>query len=167
MSGVLDSWFTVRRSFLSRVGRREDVGTWSDLLEALVAHRDDALHLAALRLPMLDGWEDGRVWATWPVERDFLTPAVGSLFGGYVAALADHLLACAAFTVLEDDETFTTSEMHVHFLRSVRDGVLEIEATVVSRSRLSAYCEVTMVDLAGKLVARAGATQVIRPPTGR
>ncbi len=139
------------------------MGAWADILEALVAHRDDAPHLAALRLPMLAGWEAGRVWTTWPVERDFLTPAVGSLFGGYVAALADHLLACAVFTVLEDDETFATSEVHVHFLRSVQDGALEIEARVVARSRRSAYCEVTMVDLAGRLVARAGATQVIRP----
>lgn len=138
------------------------MGTWSGILEALAAHRDDAPHLAALRLPMLDGWEAGRVWTTWPVERDFLTPVVGSLFGGYLAALADHLLACAVFTVLGDDETFTTSEVHVHFLRSVRDGALKIEARVVARSRRSAYCEVAMVDLAGSLVARAGATQVIR-----
>lgn len=142
------------------------MGVWSERLDALVARTDDAPHLAALRLPMLDRWEQGRVWATWPVEDDFLTPQVASVFGGYIAGLADHLLACAVFTVLEEDESFATSELHVHFLRPVRDGRLAIEASVVSRGRRSAYCEVTIADAAGRLVARAGATQMIHanPP---
>ena len=72
-------------------------------------------------------------------------------------------LVGAVLTVLGDDETFATSEVHVHFLRSVREGALRIEARVVARSRRSAHTEVTMVDLAGTLVARAGATQAIRP----
>jgi uncharacterized protein (TIGR00369 family) len=93
-----------------------------------------------------------------------LTPVVASLFGGYIAALADHLLACAVFTILADDESFATSELHVHFFRPVREGVLEIEARVVTRSKRSAYCEATTVDEVGDLIARAGATQAIRPP---
>lgn len=140
------------------------MGIWYDILERSAAGSDDAPHVAALRLPTIDRWERGQVWATWPVERDFLTPAVGSLFGGYVAALADHLLALAVFTVLDDDESFSTSEIHVHFLRPVREGTLEIQARVVSRSKRSAYCEVSMLDSDGRLVARAGGTQVIRAP---
>ena len=138
------------------------MGVWSDILDASVERTDDAPHLTALRLPMLDGWDRGRVWARWPVERDLLTPRGASLFGGYIAALADHLLACAVFTVLADRESPATSELHVHFLRPVREGTLEIEARVVSRGRLSAYCEATIADAAGKLEARAGATQIIR-----
>lgn len=112
-------------------------------------------------MPMLDGWEKGRVWARWPVEQEFLTPVGPSLFGGYVAALADHLLACAAFTVLSDQEACVTCELHVHFLRPVRGGSLDIEARVVSRSRQIAYCEATIADGAGRLMARAGATQMV------
>lgn len=134
---------------------------WSEVLDASVAREDDAPHLAALRLPMLDGWEPGRVWARWSVERDFLTPVGPSLFGGYVAALADHLLACAAFTVLADHETCATCELHVHFLRPVQGGRLDIEARVVSRSRRTAYCEATIADGNGRLMARAGATQMV------
>jgi uncharacterized protein (TIGR00369 family) len=138
---------------------------WSDLLDASVAGADDARHMTALRLPTLDGWERGRAWATWPVERDFLTPAVATLFGGYIAALADHLLACAVFTVLADDESFATGELHVHFFRPVREGILRIEARVVTRGRHSAYCEAVFTDVSGRLVARAGATQMIRRRT--
>jgi len=137
------------------------VKSWSAVLDASVAREDDAPHLAALRLPMLDGWERGRVWASWPVEQEFLTPVGPSLFGGYVAALADHLLACAAFTVLADHEVCATSELHVHFLRPVRGGSLDIEARVVSRSTRIAYCEATIAAETGRLMARAGATQMV------
>ncbi len=117
--------------------------------------------MAALRLPMLDGWERGRVWAKWPVEGEFLIPVVASVFGGYIAALADHLLALAAFTVLADEESFVTAELHVHFFRPVQEGILEIEARVVRRGKRSMYCEVTIGDSGGKLIARAGATQMV------
>lgn len=135
---------------------------WSEILDASVAGRDDARHLEVLRLPTLEGWEPGRVWAKCRVESDLLTPVVESLFGGYIAALADHVLACAVFTVLKDDEAFATSELHVHFFRPAREGVLEIEARVVTRGRRSAYCDSTIVDDEGRLIARAGATQWIR-----
>ncbi len=140
------------------------MGAWSDILDASVARTDDAPHLAALRLPMLDGWERGRVWAKWPVEGEFLIPVVASVFGGYIAALADHLLALAAFTVLADEESFVTAELHVHFFRPVQEGILEIEARVVRRGKRSIYCEVTIGDSGGKLIARAGATQMVRQP---
>lgn len=134
--------------------------TWSSILDASVAGRDDAKHLEALRLPTLDGWEPGRVWATTTIAPDLLTPVVGSLFGGHIAALADHLLANAVFTVLEDSEAFATAELQVHFFRPVRDGPLQIEARVVTRGRRSAYCEASF-HAGGRLVARAGATQSI------
>jgi uncharacterized protein (TIGR00369 family) len=138
------------------------MGIWSDILDASVAGSDDARHIAALRLPTLDGWEQGRAWATWPVEGDFLTPVVSALFGGYIASLADHLLACAVFTVLAEDESFATGELHVHFFRPVREGILRIEASVLTRGKHSAYCEAEITDASGRLVARAGATQMIR-----
>ena len=138
------------------------MSTWSDMLDASVAGRDDARHVAALRLPTLEGWERGRVWARWKIEDDFVIPLAAALFGGYIAALADHLLACAVFTVLEENESFYTAELHTHFFRPVSEGVLEIEARVVTRGTRSAYCEARLTDSAGKLVARAGATQMIR-----
>src|SRR5262245_2993019 len=138
------------------------MSTWSDILDASVAGREDARHIATLRLPTLEGWERGRVWARWEVEDDFLIPLAGTLFGGYIAALADHLLACAVFTVLEENESFSTAELQTHFFRPIREGVLEIEARVVTRGTRSAYCEARLTDSGGKLVARAGATQMIR-----
>jgi acyl-coenzyme A thioesterase PaaI-like protein len=66
---------------------------WSRILDDSVAGCDEARHLHALRLPMLAGWAPGRVWARWPVATDLLTPIGEALFGGYVAALTDHMMA--------------------------------------------------------------------------
>lgn len=137
------------------------MGRWSGILDASLAGRDEARHLRILRLPTLDGWERGRVWTSCRVEADLLTPVAESLFGGYIAALADHILANAVFTVLEETEAFATAELHVHFLRPARRGALEVEARVVTRGRRSAYCEATIHGEGDKLIARAGATQAI------
>ena len=107
-------------------------------------------------------WEPGRAWARWTVERDLLTPATGVLFGGYLGALADHLLALAAMTTLADDESFATTHFGVHLLRPVVEGVLSVDARVVTRSRRVAYCEASMEDRSRTLVARAHAMQLIR-----
>ncbi len=137
------------------------MGIWSDILDADVAAKDaPPKHIEVLRFPSLDGWEPGRVWARWRVEADFITP-MGTLFGGYLAALADHIMASALFTELEDHELLSTTDLHTNFLRPIREGVIRIEAKVVSRSRRVAYCEALFSDASGKLVARAGATQMI------
>jgi len=137
------------------------MGKWSNILDGdVAASTSPASHVAALRFPKLEGWAPGRVWATWPVEDDFVTP-VGPLFGGYLAALADHLMANALFTVLEDHEVFSTTDLHTSFLRAVRGGVVRVEATVVSRGRRTAFCDAEFRNGAGELVARASATQAI------
>jgi uncharacterized protein (TIGR00369 family) len=135
---------------------------WSAILDAEVAAGEPpARHLEALRIPKLEGWESGRVWMTWTVDADLTTP-MGPVFGGYLAALADHVMACALFTVLEDHETFSTSDLHANFLHPVRSGCVEIEALVINRSERAAACETRFSDTSGRLLVRAVATQAIR-----
>ena len=137
------------------------MGRWADILDAdVAAERPPAVHIGALRFPKLNGWERGRVWADWQVETDFVTP-MGTLFGGYLAALADHLMACALFTLLDDTEGLSTIDLQTNFFRPVRDGVIRIDATVVNRGRRTAYCEAEFRDSSKALIARAGATQAI------
>lgn len=134
---------------------------WSEILDAAVSAEEvPPKHIATLRFPKLGGWEPGRVWSEWSVEGDFLTP-MGTLFGGYLVALADHAMASALFTMLDDSEVMSTTDLHANFLRPVREGAIRIEATVVNRGRRTAYCEALFRDSSGRLVARAGATQQI------
>jgi uncharacterized protein (TIGR00369 family) len=141
---------------------------WKKLLDAAVSGQGSPPPcIVTLKIPGVDGWQQGRVWRQWQVD-----PAVfherGAVFGGYLAALADSTLGLAVMTVLEDEEVFTTSDLRVSFFRPATGGVLRIEGRVVHRGRSMAHVEVDFSREDGKLVAKATATQVItaRPPDG-
>lgn len=135
---------------------------WAAILDAEVAAVEPpARHVAVLRIPKLEGWEQGRVWTTWSVDADLTTP-MGPVFGGYLAALADHVMACALFTVLEDHEIFSTSDLHVTFLHPIRSGRIGIEALVTNKGERAASCETRFSNASERLLARATATQAIR-----
>ena len=75
--------------------------TWAtDRLDALKAGTANPPPIVeTLRLGLIDDWGEGWARKTWrPVPE--LATADGSLFGGYLAALADQILAFAAMTVV-------------------------------------------------------------------
>jgi len=136
---------------------------WSEWLDAIVARTQDPPPVVTtLRLPGIDGWERGRVWGEWKVDPDVLN-AMGSVFGGYLAVLADSFVGLAMMSTLEDDEWFSTSDLRVAFFRPVSKGTLEIAAEVLNRGRRMAHCECVFVNDDDKVVAKATATQVLMP----
>lgn len=135
---------------------------WGDVLDTIVAGTGvPPPMVAALKLPRIEGWEPGSVWGDWPLDKD-MYHAAGSVFGGYLAALADSFTGLAMFTVLKDDETFTTSDLRLAFFRPVTTD-LHIVAEVLNRGRRQAHVEATFVDDRDKVAAKATATQVILP----
>jgi uncharacterized protein (TIGR00369 family) len=137
---------------------------WPKLLDEIVARKAQLPpHVGILRIPQIEGWESGRVWCTWKVDPDLISPQ-GSLFGGHIAAVADEMLGMATGSILADGDGFTTSDNRVHFFRPVRRGELKIEAFVLHRGRSSAHVEATFTNADGELVAKASATQIIRRP---
>lgn len=119
-------------------------------------------HVRALRLPNISGWEPGRVWAEWRVDPQMFHRG-GAVFGGYLAALADSVLALAMFTVLSDEERFSTADLRILFFRPVTGGTLRYEASVLHRGKRVAHVEALFRDDAGRIVCKATATQIIRP----
>ena len=85
----------------------------------------------------------------------------GSMFGGYLSALADQVLAFATMTVLPDGAAFRTISLQVQFFKVTRGEVLEIEARVVSTGRTLVAVEADFRRGAGDLIARAQAQQAI------
>ncbi|HCO03892.1 MAG TPA: hypothetical protein DIT48_11130 [Actinobacteria bacterium] len=139
------------------------MSTYTDMLDAIVARTaEKPQFLDIMRIPPIEGWETGRVWAEWSVPEEFVTPA-GTVFGGHFAAVADSLLGVVMFSVLEEGEFIATSQLDVRFLRPARGGdVVRCEATVVNRGSRMAHCEAVFTSVAsGKLLAKASATQVI------
>lgn len=113
-----------------------------------------------LKLGLLDDWGEGWVKKSWSPAPELAT-ADGSLFGGYLAALADQVLAFAAMTVVPHDRLYRTVNLQLNFLRVGRSGPLTIEAKVVARTRqlITARAEFRRDD--GALIADATAQQIV------
>jgi len=138
--------------------------TWgTDRLEGLKAGAGEPPPIVrTLRLGLIDDWGEGWVRKSWTPHADLAT-ADGSLFGGYLAALADQVLTFAAMTVAPDDMHFRTLNLQVNFIRIGRNGPLGIEAKVVARTRqmITVRAEFRRED--GELLAEATAQQLLMP----
>jgi len=105
-------------------------------------------------------FEEGRATVTLKADRRFHNP-MGTLHGGVMTDLADACMGIATMTTLADDESFTTLELKMNFLRAVIEGELTAEAKVVHRGRTVAMTEVVLKNQDGKDVARGTATQMV------
>jgi len=77
--------------------------------------------------------------------------------GGAIATLADVALASVAFTQAEEGQTTVTADLKVDFLRPATPGRLIARAAVRHRTRRLAFCEVTVEEDGGPIVAEARA----------
>lgn len=134
-------------------------------LDALVARRADPPPVVeTLRLGLLDAWGPGWSRKTWTPCKEVLQ-SDGSLFGGYLAALADQSLAFAALSVLEEGELIRTTALSIQFFRVGKPEPLEIEARVLARTKRMISVEVDLRRPDGELVAKAMGQQAIQSPT--
>lgn len=86
---------------------------------------------------------------------------MGSVHGGILGDLADAAMGYAVISTLGEDETFTTIEMKVNFLRPVFRGKLRCHASVESRGKTIVYATADIVNDQGKVVAKAVSTNLI------
>ena len=77
--------------------------------------------------------------------------------GGAIATLADECLASVAFTVADEGETTVTADLKVDFLRPAKPGRLLARGAVRHRTRRLAFCEATVEQDGGEVVAEARA----------
>lgn len=103
----------------------------------------------------------GHVRYVWPNDgaRD-IQP--GRVFGGWVAALSDHVVSICMFSALKEGEGFTTQDLQVKLFRPVGGEKITIEAKLVNRSRTTGYVEAEWRGDNGKLLAKVLAWKAIR-----
>lgn len=110
----------------------------------------------------LSDWRWGGVSMVWEIDDRFLMPD-GVMFGGHVAAVADHVAGLVAMTVLEaDEDRFRTSRLETIFFRPIMKPQARIEARVVNASKSLIHVEADFLSPEGKLAARVAATQMKR-----
>jgi uncharacterized protein (TIGR00369 family) len=139
------------------------MGWAGERLDALKAGTVELMPVVkTLRLGALDDWRPGWVRKVWePIPE--LLQSDGTMFGGYLAALADQTLAFATMSVLPDDQFFRTVGLSVQFFRGSRNERITIEARVVAQSRQLIAAEAEFRNPSGDLIAKATAQQVLLP----
>ena len=83
---------------------------------------------------------------------------MGTLHGGVLCDVADAAMGTAYASTLGDDESFTTLELKINFLRPFWSGTLTATARVVHGGRTIGMCECDVTDAEGRLIARAAST---------
>jgi uncharacterized protein (TIGR00369 family) len=108
--------------------------------------------------------EVGRVEIEWDADPKYAFPADSGyiVHGGMVATLLDTAMGGACWTVLEEDETFLTADLHVELYRATRPGLVRAEGRVAHRTRRIVFCSAEAFDADGTILAAARCTQVLR-----
>jgi uncharacterized protein (TIGR00369 family) len=141
--------------------------TWAtDRLDVLVAGKAEPPPVVqTLKLGLLDAWGEGWIRKTWQPSPE-LENGDGTMFGGYLAALADQALAFATMTVVGETQAYRTINLQLNFVRVTRMAPLTIEARVVAVTKqvITVRAEFRRED--GALVAEATAQQFLMPFPG-
>ena len=117
------------------------------------------------------GWnaahaEPGHVRAGFQGKEEFYNP-VGLVQGGILAAMLDGVMGAAAVSLLAPNESITTLEMKMNYMRSVQAVPLVGDGRVVHRGGSVIFMEGSITTEDGALVATATATgRVIRAAGG-
>ena len=90
---------------------------------------------------------------------------IGSVHGGWAAAILDSALALSTLSSLEADQGFTTVDIRINYLRPItmETGEVRAEGRVLQGGRRLAYCEAKLTDRAGKLLAHGTGSCLILP----
>jgi uncharacterized protein (TIGR00369 family) len=83
---------------------------------------------------------------------------MGTLHGGILCDVADAAMGIAYNSILEDDESFTTLELKINFLRPVRTEKLRAVGKIVKRGKTIGLVECDVTNSEGALIARCSST---------
>ena len=86
---------------------------------------------------------------------------MGTLHGGVLCDVADAAMGMAFASTLAPEESFTTVELKINYLRPVWQARLKAEGIVVQRGRTMGYVECSITDDENRVVAKAASTCMV------
>ena len=87
---------------------------------------------------------------------------MNTLHGGIYCDLADIAMGFSFLTTLTEDELFTTVDLRITYLKSVRKGKLIASSKIVKRGKRLGYMECEINNEQGELVAKASSTCIVQ-----
>ena len=127
-----------------------------DGMESLVRGDTPPPPAATLIGMRLESFAEGEALVALDATAAHANP-MGTVQGGVLAAVADAAMGWAFMTTLGENESYTTLEMKVNFLRPVWTGRLEARGRVKSAGRTVSLVECDVLS-GGKLVAHGVST---------
>jgi len=112
--------------------------------------------------------DEGRIVLVGTPNEDHTNP-LGSVHGGYVAAMLDSAIALAVFTVLPPGAGYATTDLKIAYLRAVLAGTgpVRAEGRVINQGRRMVLGEATLTDRDGRLCAHATGSCMVIEQDGR
>jgi len=144
------------------VPSNERAGTGLDYLQRIVSGEYAQIPIGEHLGFRIAAAEPGKVTVKGrPDERSY--NLLKSVHGGWTAAVLDTAMALSNLTLLGADQTFTTLDIRINYLRPVTVESGEVTATgnVLQSGRKIAYCEANLVDANGKLLAHGTGSLLI------
>jgi uncharacterized protein (TIGR00369 family) len=88
---------------------------------------------------------------------------IGSVHGGYTAALLDSCMACAVHSALETGYSYATLEIKINYVRAIttETGEVRAEGKIINAGKRIATAEGRLCDSAGMLYAHGTTTCLI------
>ena len=132
------------------------------ILDAWISGKVAPPPVVALIGIRLTGYDTGKAFCELPVAHQHLNP-MGIVHGGIIADLADAAMGVAVATIVEENQSFSTIEMHLNYFVAVKTGLLKATANVVRRGGRTVYLECEVCDEENRLVAKAASTCLFTP----
>jgi uncharacterized protein (TIGR00369 family) len=104
----------------------------------------------------------GTMTAELDIRPDLLNP-FGSVHGGVLAALTDHVLGAVLYPVIPRGSWAATTQLNLNFTAPIRDGQLQARSEVIALSKRTAVVRID-VSNEGRLVGAAQGTVTISAP---
>jgi uncharacterized protein (TIGR00369 family) len=104
----------------------------------------------------------GRMVVSIDAREDLHNP-FGSVHGGVVAGLVDHVLGAVLYPVIPRGHWAATTEFKLNYLAPVRTGTITAEATIISMTKRTAVVRIE-VSNDGRPVCAAQGTVLIQAP---
>ena len=142
----------------------ERPGTGLDYLQRIVSGEYAQLPIGEHLGFRIESAEPGKVVIKGlPDERSY--NLLKSVHGGWTAAVLDTAMALSNLTLLGADQTFTTIDIRINYLRPITVGTGEVTAigNVLQSGRRLAYVEAKLQDANGKLLAHGTGSLLIMP----
>lgn len=104
--------------------------------------------------------DDGVARGVWQADEKFLN-GIGVVMGGYLSAAADTMMAYAIASKLNNNQSFTSIDLHTTFHRPAMVGEINVEARVERLGRRTAYVVADVIQNDKKVASAVSSVMIM------